>query len=518
MKYKYVDEDMFNVTTFLDNHMKDVPQKTALIHPSSKRTYTYSDLYTFVTGLCSGLHKLGIKKGDRVVIYLNSSPEYLISIFAIWRLGAIAVPGNIVWKEEELQYSIVDSMASAVITSIDSSDMLEKIKRNTPTLSHLIFVGDNSDKGFDRIIHSGEKYGPVPCSPEDICQIQYTSGTTGSPKGAMLTHIGWMAALDAERDALTLTPDDIYLGIYPMAHVGISWGISVLKTEATYVIMERYNLDLYIDYIQKYQITVLAGMPPVIHTLADMPAGTEEKFKSVRRIISGGGPMHSPTWKKFHQRYGISIANAYGLSETIVIGAGTVIRPSHYPTVDEYNSVGTPVGYSEVKVVDENEPSKTLADGEVGEIALRGIAVAKGYWNKPKATSEVFLPDGWFLTGDIGYIDNQGMLVITDRKKDMIIMSGWKIYPTEVENFLIHHPKIKDIAIFGYPDEEKGEIPVAAVIPEPGTGVLTLDELTNYARDLMAGYKVPRRLEIIDVLPRVGGWKLLRRELREKFS
>ena len=170
-----------------------------------------------------------------------------------------------------------------------------------------------------------------------------------------------------------------------------------------------------------------------------------------------------------------------------------------------------------MKIVDEQDPACQLADGTAGEIALLGPGVAKGYWNKPDETAAVFLPDGWFLTGDIGYIDTNGMLVITDRKKDMIIMSGWKIYPTEVETVLIRHPKIKDIAIFGCPDEEKGEIPAAAVVPREGAGEITLEELSAYAREHLAGYKVPRRLVILDELPRVGGWKLLRRTLREEL-
>lgn len=226
--------------------------------------------------------------------------------------------------------------------------------------------------------------------------------------------------------------------------------------------------------------------------------------------------MHARTWREFHHRFGIPVINAYGLSETIVLGAGTVIRPEHYPTADEYNSVGTPVGYAEVKIVDESDPSHPLPVMEPGEIALRGPGVARGYWQKPEETAAVFLTDGWFLTGDIGYIDTNGMLVITDRKKDMIIMSGWKVYPTEVENVLIQHPAVADVAVFGCPDEEKGEIPAAAVMLRDGAA-LTHEELATFARQHLAGYKVPRRTIIVPGLPRAGGWKLLRRELRDRF-
>ena len=179
--------------------------------------------------------------------------------------------------------------------------------------------------------------------------------------------------------------------------------------------------------------------------------------------------------------------------------------------------MGVAVGYTEVMVVDLDNPVLELGPGETGEIALRGPSVAKGYWNMPGATAEVFRPDGWFLTGDIGHLDNEGVLFITDRKKDMIIMSGWKIYPTEVENVIIQHPGVTDVAVFGIPDERKGELPVAAVITRTGTHVAP-EELDEFCRLHLAGYKIPRRFIITDNLPRVNGWKLLRRALREKYG
>jgi len=506
---------MFNITSFLDIRAQEHPEKDALIHPSRSITYTWKELHDAVFRISGGMKALGISSGDRVVLFLNSSSEYLTAYFALWRLGAMVVPANIVYREEELAYVVQDSGAKAIITDIDGKVIAGKVAHETG-LSILIICGETGPGSWDHLLSSPPLTTPVPHQADDISQIQYTSGTTGKPKGAMLTYGGWMAALDAERDALELTESDIYLGIYPMGHVGISWGISVLKAGGTWIIMDRYHPDQYLQLTQQYHATVLAAMPPVIHGIMEMPPGTEEMLMSVRRIISGGGPMHSPTWRAFMERYQIPIINAYGLSETIVLGAGTVIRPEHYPRADEYNSVGTPVGYTEVRIVDESDPQRVLPVMEQGEIALRGPGVALGYWNKPQETAAVFLPDGWFLTGDIGYIDKNGMLVITDRKKDMIIMSGWKIYPTEVENVLIQHPDIAEIAVFGCPDEEKGEIPAAAVVPRTGT-VITHESLTTYARQHLAGYKIPRRTIIMESLPRMGGWKLLRRQLRDQL-
>jgi long-chain acyl-CoA synthetase len=240
---------------------------------------------------------------------------------------------------------------------------------------------------------------------------------------------------------------------------------------------------------------------------------------TVREIISGGGPLHHDIWKKFHYRYGIPVVNAYGLSETVVIGTGTVIRPEDYSSADRFQSVGHPVCFSEVKIVSENDATIELPVNMPGEIALRGPAVAKGYWRMPKETAVSFLKDGWFLTGDIGYLDKDLRLCLTDRKKDMIVMSGWKIYPTEVEESLIQYEGIADIAIFGIPDEHRGEIPAAAVVWRKGWDSSERDNaLLAYAKERLAGYKVPRKIITVESLPRVNGWKILRRELREQYS
>ena len=200
---------------------------------------------------------------------------------------------------------------------------------------------------------------------------------------------------------------------------------------------------------------------------------------------------------------------------TVVVGTGTVIRPEDYVSADRFESVGHPVCFSEVKIVDELDASKELPRGEAGEVALRGPATAKGYWRMPEETAAAFLPDGWFLTGDVGYLDADNRLFITDRKKDMIVMSGWKIYPTEVEEVLIRHAAVKDVAVFGLPDEHKGEVPAVAVVWKEGAEEESLLEL---ARENLAGYKVPRKIFNVDALPRVNGWKLLRRSLRERFK
>jgi len=501
-----------NCTVFIDNNLR-LRDKPALIDPGRNISLTYGELFETMNRYSNVLVRGGIEKGDRVCIYLPSCPDYLIFYLAIWRIGAIAVPLNIVLKPAEVGYMLKNSGAKAIISDLDGSTSVKKaISSDTDVCSYVT----GSDEWNEMVSCAESIMSPVDCDFNDLCQLQYTSGTTGKQKGAMLSHGNWISAMDAECDVLGYSEDDVYLGIYPMAHVGVSWGISSLRAGATWVVMEKFELDGYIDLIEKYSATVVAGMPPVIHSLLKTPPGTEERLKSAREMISGGGPLHHMIWKDFYNRFRIPVVNAYGLSETIVVGTGTAIRPEDYRYADEFRSVGKPVGFSELKIVDTNDPSIELESMETGEIALRGPGVACGYWGMDEETRSVFLPDGWFLTGDIGHIDEDGMLSITDRKKDMIVMSGWKVYPTEVEKALIEHPAVDDIAVFGCIDIHKGEIPVAAVVVKEGQDFdrASMDE---FARSRLARYKVPREYIVVDSLPRVSGWKLLRRELVEKY-
>ena len=488
---------MLNITTFLDANSKRL-NKNVLFNPKNGERYTSKEILSIVSEIGRNLKDMGIGKGDRVLIYLNNSEEYLFSLFAIWRIGAIAIPTNRIMTQSELEYIINDSTAKLMITDKQGKDL---IKINTYIPENIVEY-----KTCDVLEAENTNW-------DDLCQLQYTSGTTGQPKGAMLTHGNYFTAIHNECDVLTLKQDDVFLGIYPMAHVGLSWAISALRAAAYYILIEQFNIDEYLKLCEEEKVTVLTGMPPVIHSLTTQDA--RKYLKTVREIISGGGPLHKKIWKDFHQTYQIPIINAYGLSETIVIGTGTVIRPEDYWEADRFESVGHPVCFSEVKIVDELDSSKILDEYEHGEIALRGPAVAKGYWRNIEKTKSSFLEDGWFLTGDIGYLDSDNRLFITDRKKDMIVMSGWKIYPTEVEEVLIKYPEVKEIAIFSINDCHRGELPVAAVVWQN-----TPDDegLLKYARENLSRYKVPRKIFALDELPRVNGWKLLRRELRKMFK
>ena len=488
---------MLNITTFLDANSKRL-DKNVLYNPTTGEKYNSKEILSIVSQIGRNLKELGIEKGDRVLIYLKNSEEYLFSLFAIWRIGAIAIPTNRVFTAHELDYIVSDSKAKLMITDDKAKDIID--------IDTYIPKKISDFKNCDVLESENTDW-------DDLCQLQYTSGTTGQPKGAMLTHGNYFTAIHNECDVLTFKQDDVFLGIYPMAHVGLSWAISALRAAAYYIMMEQFNMDEYLELCEEEKVTVLSGMPPVIHSLTTIDA--RKQLETVREIISGGGPLHKKIWKDFHETYEIPIINAYGLSETIVIGTGTVIRPEDYREADRFESVGHPVCFSEVKIVDEHDPDKIMPQYEQGEIALRGPAVAKGYWGNEEKTKASFLDDGWFLTGDVGYLDEDNRLFITDRKKDMIGMSGWKFYPTEVEEVLIKYPAVKEIAIFSVNDCHRGEIPVAAVVWEDKEDS---EGLVEFARENVSRYKVPRKIFTLDELPRVNGWKLLRRELRAMFK
>ncbi|HEU16799.1 MAG TPA: long-chain fatty acid--CoA ligase [Nitrososphaeria archaeon] len=511
---------MANISTFIDNNVRYWPRKPVAVFPERGASFTYRELLAEVNSFANALRSLGVSKGDRVAVYMPNMPETLISFLGTWRMGATAVPMNVALKDFEVKHLLKDSGASVVVTTSQGYEVLEHVMDEVPDLRHVIVVDGRAGTAIPwrELVGKSRPSGRAEnCEQDCWAQLQYTSGTTGLPKGAMLTHCNWIAAFDAERWALGLTDRDVELYIYPMVHVGFSWALTALRYGATVVFMERYSMDRYLRYAAEYNVTILATMPPVMSDLVNGPGGVEEYLRTIRVAITGGAPTPQSTWEKWASRFRIPVLNAYGLSETIVVGSAPGTVPGWEHLSKGYRSVGAPIGYSEVKIVDPGDPEKELGTGEVGEIALRGPAIAKGYWKNEEATRESFMPDGWFLTGDMGFLDEDGVLYVTDRKKDMIITSGFKVYPAEVESILLRNPKIKEVAVFARYDERRGEVPVAAVVLKPGERA-TADEILEWAKQHMIGYKVPRDVIFMEELPKMSGWKVLRRALRERFG
>ncbi|MGC8969455.1 MAG: class I adenylate-forming enzyme family protein [Conexivisphaera sp.] len=509
-----------NVTTFIDVNVRYWPRKVVAVFPERGVSYTYSDILSLITRFANALRSLGLSKGDRVAVYMPNLPETLVAFLGTWRMGATAVPMNVALKDFEVTHLLRDSGAAAVVTTTQGYEVIRQVRDKAPDLKHVIVVDGRPGGAINwaELLSGASPTGRAEaCEPECLAQLQYTSGTTGLPKGAMLTHCNWIAALESERWGLSLTDRDVMIYVYPMVHVGFSWALTALKYGATVVFMERYSMDKYLRYAAEYGATVLCLMPPIMVDLVNGPSGVEEYLRSARVAVTGGAPTPQPIWEKWVSRFRIPVLNAYGLSETIVVGSAPGTVPGWEHLSKGYRSVGAPIGYAEVKIVDPEDPRKELGVGEVGEIALRGPAVARGYWRNEAATRESFMPDGWFLTGDMGFLDDDGVLYVTDRKKDMIITSGFKVYPAEVESILLQHPKILEVAVFARYDERRGEVPVAAVVLKPGERA-TKEEILEWARQHMISYKVPRDVIFLDELPKMSGWKVLRRALRERFG
>ncbi|MEM2177775.1 MAG: class I adenylate-forming enzyme family protein [Candidatus Methanomethylicaceae archaeon] len=497
-----------NFTSFLEVNASYYGEKIAIIDSKNNYCIDYKSLLNKVNSLSYNLKKIGIEKGDRIIIATGSKPETIISYFAIWRIGAIAIPINPDYKILEISNIIDISKPKAIITSEDLLNNFNDIIKNDIIKIPLDIKNLNEKIDFS----------PENVSIDEICQIQFTSGTTGKPKGAILTHGNWMAAVEAEKWALELNENDIYLGFYPHFHVGVSWGITAIRYGATFIIMERYNLKDFLKLIKEYKATIISGMPPVLYELAYSPLNIEDYLNSVRCIITGGATTPEKIWRDFSKRFpNIKVVNAYGLSETLVLGSGTAVPYRYQYLSKNFKSVGLPIGYTEIKIVDPNNPKIKLPIGEIGEIAIRGPGVAKGYWMNSEETKKSFLEDGWFLTGDLGYIDEDGVLYITTRKKDVIIMSGWKIYPNEVEEVILKHPKVAEVAVFSKYDERRGEVPAAAIVLKSGENA-TSEEIIEFCKDKIANYKIPKYIIFLNELPKMNAWKILRRVLREKYG
>jgi long-chain acyl-CoA synthetase len=483
-----------------------------------------------------GLAELGTGRGDRIAILLQNDPQFVIGLLAIWKLGGIAVPCNPMLRERELarQLDDCDAIGLIALESLYRSTVVslpETALRFTITTSELdlldgdppqVLAGverDRSPDTYDLLelaeAHLGDEPAPADLAPDDVAVLTYTSGTTGPPKGARNTHRNVVFSSCVFRDWLHVDADDVILGIAPLfhitgliAHVGLGLSVPVPT-----VLAHRFDAAETRRLIEHHQTTVTVAA--ITAFLALGMDGTLERHQvsSLRKAYSGGAPIPTAVVKELEERTGIIIRSAYGLTETTSPTHLTPLgrRPPTDPVTGAL-AVGVPVFNTRVRILD--DAGRPLAVGELGEVAVSGPQVVAGYWNKPQETARA-IRDGELLTGDVGKIDADGWLYIVDRKKDMIIASGYKVWPREVEDVLYEHPAVHEAAVVGAPDDYRGETVRAFVSLKPGEST-DADELTAFCRGRLAAYKCPRIVEILDQLPKTVSGKLLRRELRER--
>jgi long-chain acyl-CoA synthetase len=496
---------------------------------------TFRELDRLTDAFAAALVDTGFARGDRVALYLQNVPQFVIAQLGIWKAGGIAVSINPMNRERELELLLQDSGARVLVTLQDLyRDVASKVVAGTDvqtviTTSELEYQTRDDARVFSGIERmscegtldlaelltrfDGQAAPAVSLAPDDVAFLTYTSGTTGPPKGAMTTHRNVVFNAQTYRDWMGIGPQDVVLGVAPLFHItGLIGHIAIsLLAGAPLVLMYRLDPALTIQAVHAEQATFTVGSITVFIALMNVPDADRRALASLTKIYSGGAPIPPSTVKAFQSAFGHYIHNIYGLTETT--------SPSHAvpfgaeAPVDEASgalSVGVPVYNTIVRIV--GDDGTDLPPGEIGELVTTGPQVVAGYWNKPEESASA-LPGGALHTGDVGYMDDQGWFYIIDRKKDQINVSGYKVWPREVEDVLYEHEAVREAAVVGVADPYRGET-VKAFVSLRADKNVTEAELIAFTKERMAAYKYPRQIEFLDEIPKTVTGKLLRRELR----
>lgn len=505
-----------NVGYLLTKAVSDYPDKVALAFEGKE--LTYRELNSRVNSLANGLLAEGIKKGDKVAILLRNSNELIESFFATVKIRGVVVPINYRLTPKEVAYIVDNADASTLIYGEEFREGIESIRSELEKVKRYVFIGDDPPAGtiwFSNLIGEYPDTEPdLEVSENDECELMYTSGTTGRPKGTILTHrnVVWGAVnmMIARGDK----PEDRALVVNPLYHIaGLnSHLLPRLGMGAMVVLKRSFNAEEVMETIHRERITAIGGVPTMYSFILQLPDLRRYDIRSVSVVTSGGAHLTDKTKQGLLELFpnAKGVFDIYGCTE--VTSAVTILRAQD--SLRKPRSVGKPPAFNEVKVI--NSEGEDVAVGEVGEVICRGPTVMKGYYKNPQATEEA-IRDGWFYTGDLAQVDEEGYIYLMDREKDMIISGGENIYSKEVEDVLHDHPSIEEAAVIGVPDEQWGESVKAVVVLKPGEK-LTEEEIINFCKERLASYKKPKSVEFVDSLPKSPFGKVLKRELRERYG
>lgn len=492
------------------------PNKTALIDLSSGRRFTYRQFNERTNRLANGLrHAWDIRKGDRFAVLAKNGPEYLEALFAAAKLGAVLVPINIRLARPELSYIFKDCQPKGLILEEDYIETISEI-RNEIDLTHMLLLGQADYKGtigYEEFLTLASGETPdlkEPNTLDDPQVILYTSGTTGHPKGAIQTQGNILFNSINANLGLDIVSTDVNLCSLPLFHTG---GLHVMTTPTihpggTIVIMRSFDPGEVLQVIHGKQINTIHLIPTMWLFVIQEEAFRKTDFSGLRLAWTGGAPC-PPTVIEALQNKGLLFRQGYGLTEA---GPDATLLPAE-EAITKAGSIGLPSFHTALRIVDQEDQG--TAQGEVGEVVLQGPTVVSGYWNKPEATQEAFR-NGWFHTGDLGYMDEDGYFFLVDRKKDMYISGGENVYPTEVEKILYLNSKIAEVAVFGIPDEKWGEVGHAVIRLRNGES-MTEKEFVDFCSGKLARYKIPKSFEFVEEIPHNPAGKVLKRILREPF-
>ena len=519
----------------LREHARQTPNKPAYIWYG--RDVSFAEIDAGSDAFGARLQALGVKKGEPVALYLNNCPQYVMAHYGIQKIGAIVCPCSPLNKEHELEYQLNDLEARVIVVAEGLLDIVDKVRGKTVLSS--VFVVRYTDllpdeatlnlppeltltqpkslpegaEDFLQVARSGARPQPVQIDmAQDVALMTYTSGTTGLPKGAMLTYQNALSKTWASVVTKGIVPQDIILSIAPLYHIaGMLMGVNIpMLSGASTVLLHRFDPVTVLQAIERYKVSWWYSIAPMNVAVMAVPDARRYDLSSLRQnSVTSFGIAFTEALAKQWQTYAtncIACEAAYGLSETHTMDT---YMPSH---AIRWGTHGIPVEGNEIRILDP-DTGKALGPNEVGEIVLRNQGVFKGYWRKPEATAKT-LRDGWVYTGDMGKIDEEGYLTFIGRFKEMIKVSGYSVFPEEVETILIKHPAVAQAAVIGMPDPEKGEVVKAFIVRKSGQEVDSA-ALLQWARDNMASYKAPREIRFIDALPATGAGKVLRRLLKE---
>ncbi|WP_221357471.1 acyl-CoA synthetase [Streptomyces beigongshangae] len=485
---------------------RSTPHRTALVHHGT--AFTYGGLYERTTRLAHVLRARGVRRGDRVAYLGPNHPSYLETLFAAGTLGAVFVPLNTRLAGPEIAHQLADSGAEVLVHGVPGAQARGAGAPGAGTVRTYVEVGAE----YERLL-GGAPDEPFdePVTADDVCVIMYTSGTTGRPKGAMLTHanLTWNAVnVLVDQD---LSADERALVCAPLFHTaGLNMlTLPVLLKGGTCVLVGAFDPGAALDLVERHRITFMFGVPTMFERMARHPRWAGADLSSLRTLSCGGAPVPTPLIAAYQAR-GLTFLQGYGMTEA---SPGVLLLDAGH-AVAKAGSAGVPHFFSDVRVV---RPDLTPAGvGETGEIVVRGPHVMPGYWGLPEETAAAF-SDGWLRSGDAARIDEDGYVTVVDRIKDMIVSGGENIYPAEVEDRLLAHPDVVECAVIGVPDETWGEVPRAVVVPREGVALDPGEVLASLAGRL-AKYKIPKSVVLADELPRTASGKLLKSRLRERYG
>ncbi len=533
--------DLVTIPDFLRASAREFPDHLAIAFLGKR--LTYREVADQVDRMATALHDLGVRKGDRVAIMLPNCPQTQIAYYAVLTVGAVAVLTNPLYVERELEHQWGEAGAEVAfvldlmwprVAAVRAKLPLKKVivtgvqdylpfPKNLLLPLQLRRQGKNVEVAYDEetlafsdLIKSSPPAPPVvDLEPDDLACLQYTGGTTGLPKGAMLTHRNLVASVYQIRSFLmqghAMTEDSV-VGILPLFHVYGMNGVMNLGTRiaASLVLLPRLDIKMLVDAIRKERPTFFLGVPALYIAVNSFPGLGDQDLVSIKGCFSGGSPMPVPVLEEFEARTGARIAEAYGMTE-----ASSVTHVNPRKGLRKYGSIGVPILGTDSKVMDVEDGQRQMPPGEPGELWVKGPQVMAGYWQQPEETARVLTEDGWLRTGDIATMDEDGYFYIVDRKKDMILTGGLNVYPREVEDVIIQHPKVEQVAVIGLPDGLRGERVVAHVVLKAGQ-TATAVEIRTFCRQQLAHYKVPRVVVFRQELPLSLAGKVLRRVVREE--